>query len=213
MASRVTESSPRSNASFSAASLSARRVSSFLRSRSPVMSQPYQILHGGQLCLSSNEISTPNPTKWRVLLALLRPFVSLGAKGINRYGSLAGAQRIDRPCDEQHGRADGGRRDEVDALAAHHQQTGPIIGKGKPQHGRDGHPDAENDRTAPPVGGDHQDERRQEEQADHEDRPLSAKYPAGELCNGHVARSASSTTLTNRNARVNRPTPPGFGDT
>ena len=152
---------------------------------------------------------------------LALPYVTVSIRAtlvltsLTPISALAGAQRVDRRGDEQHGRADRCRGDEVDALAAHHQQAGPVVGERKPQRRRDGDTDAEHQRTAPPVSGDHQNEGRQEEQAHQQDRPLRAEHLAGELPDSHklIARSSNSTTLVNRNARVNGPTPPGFGDT
>ncbi|ULN36772.1 23S rRNA (adenine(2058)-N(6))-methyltransferase Erm(38) [Mycolicibacterium smegmatis] len=127
---------------------------------------------------------------------------------------LTGAQRVDRPRDVQHGRAHRRRGGEVDRPATHHKQTGPVVGQRQPQRGRDADADPDDQRTAPPVTRHHQGERRDEDQADHQDRPLTGEHLAGEFLWRHASfDSSASTTLVSRKARVNGPTPPGLGDT
>lgn len=126
----------------------------------------------------------------------------------------AGSQRVDRPRDVQHGRTHRRRRGEVDRAASHHEQTRPVVGQRQPQRRRDPDTDPDDQRAAAPVTRHHQGERRDEDQADHQDRPLAGEHLAGEFLWRHASfDSSASTTLVSRKARVSGPTPPGLGDT
>src|ERR1700682_5263785 len=81
-----------------------------------------------------------------------------------------------------------------------------------PQHRRAADSDADKQRAAAPIVGDHQAVGRDDDQRDRQDRPLPHDHPAGCVANSHDF-SASSTTFVSRKARVSGPTPPGLGDT
>jgi 23S rRNA (adenine-N6)-dimethyltransferase len=63
------------------------------------------------------------------------------AQWADLFVALAGAQRVDRPCDVDHGRADRCGGDEVDGPAAHRQQPYPVLGQRQPKRRRHAHAD------------------------------------------------------------------------